>query len=238
MTSAAFGTGGDIPVAGNYDGDSKMDVAIFRPTPGDWHIQGGGEVVTMTGEEIEPGKRRTQKIYSDILGRRAKTEVLNYDGSVYTTAVNTYNGRDQILSARQYEGLEGSSVFQEAINIFDGHGRLEQTHSPQQDANLFTVLTYYADGRQHSVTDARGAASTYTYNGRGLVDRIEQAMPVTIQPTMPAFAPCEDGTTNCFNPGAASVTSVPPIGYVDSADSTTGIIRGWSSDKDSPCVSN
>jgi hypothetical protein len=33
-----FGISEDIPVAGNYDGDSKTDIAVFRPSTGVWYI--------------------------------------------------------------------------------------------------------------------------------------------------------------------------------------------------------
>jgi hypothetical protein len=199
----------------------------------------GGEVVTITGEELEPGKNRRQKIYSDILGRQWKTETLNYDGTVYTTSVNVFNGRDQVTTARQYEGAEGGAVYQEALNYYDGHGRLEQTHAPQQDDGKFTAYTYYADDRPHTVTDARGATSVYTYNNRGLIEQIEQSVPVTPQPSMPGFAPCEDGTQSCIAPeDSVAGNTYSPYGFLDSADSTTGIISGWSADVDSPSTSN
>jgi len=57
----------------------------------------GGEVVTLTDEGTIDGgvaKRRQQKIYSDVLGRTVKTEILNWhDGTVYSATVNTYNAR-------------------------------------------------------------------------------------------------------------------------------------------------
>ena len=34
----AFGLSDDIPVAGNYDGDNKTDIAVFRPSTGVWFI--------------------------------------------------------------------------------------------------------------------------------------------------------------------------------------------------------
>ncbi len=33
-----FGISEDIPVAGNYDGDNKTDIAVFRPSTGVWYI--------------------------------------------------------------------------------------------------------------------------------------------------------------------------------------------------------
>ena len=65
-------------------------------------------MVTLTDEgTLDAGvaKRRQQKIYSDVLGRTVKTEILNWqNGSVYSATVNTYNARDQVTQIRQYAG--------------------------------------------------------------------------------------------------------------------------------------
>src|SRR5437588_597736 len=86
----------------------------------------GGEVVTLTDEV-----HRQQKIYSDVLGRQWNTEILNWNGSVYSTTTNTLNARDQIAQVRQTDNSSGT--YQDTTMNYDGYGRLQTKHVPEQN---------------------------------------------------------------------------------------------------------
>ncbi|HEU4710983.1 MAG TPA: discoidin domain-containing protein [Pyrinomonadaceae bacterium] len=150
----------------------------------------GGQVVTLTDEGTKVGvdtKKRQRKIYSDVLGRVVKTEILNWDGAgpngtggtVYSTITTTYNARDQVTLVRKYAGTSSSTTFQDTIISYDGFGRLKSQHSPNQkvDPNNsassdHTTWNYYSDDTIQSVVDARGVIANFSYNGRHLVSTI------------------------------------------------------------------
>jgi YD repeat-containing protein len=158
----------------------------------------GGEVVTLTDEGTvvdRTVKRRQQKVYSDIIGRAIKAEIYNWPDAnghtVYSTTVKTYNARDQITNIRQYQGpADPSSPFQDTTLDYDGFGRLWKRHTPEQQVDPLNpnstdhaTYTYNADDTLYSLTDARGATTTKTYNGRGLVIGITYSAPAGITAT-------------------------------------------------------
>jgi YD repeat-containing protein len=55
---------------------------------------------------------------------------------------------------------------------FDGYGRLQTKHVPEQNSNTATTYSYNNDDTVNSVTDARGSYATYSYNNRHLVTGI------------------------------------------------------------------
>jgi YD repeat-containing protein len=171
----------------------------------------GGQVVTLTDEGTLDGgvtKRRQQKIYSDVLGRTIKTEVLNWQGgSVYSTVVNTYNARDQITQLRQYAGAEGSGTYQDTTITYDGHGRPSTRHLPEQSAGTATTWTYNPDDTVNTVTDARGAVSALSYNARHLTTAVTHTL--TGQPEVTAsFSYDAVGNRTSMTDGAGSVTYI------------------------------
>lgn len=153
----------------------------------------GGEVVMLTDEV-----GRQQKVYSDVLGRQWKTEVLNDNGSVYSTTTNTLNARDQVRRIRQYVGAapapepetEGSG-YQTTTMDYDGYGRLKTKNLPEQQVDPnnpsstdHTTWVYKVDDSIESVTDARGASATYIYNNnRHLVNEVHYSAPSGITAT-------------------------------------------------------
>ncbi|HYJ86711.1 MAG TPA: S8 family serine peptidase [Pyrinomonadaceae bacterium] len=121
----------------------------------------GGEVMTVRDER---GRRR--KITKDVLGRLKQVDELNWDQSIYSTTAYTYNAGDQITSINQGGQIRSF--------VFDGHGRLLSRTTPEQGA---TNYTYLGDDNVQTITDARGAAATFSYNNRGLATNITYGTP-------------------------------------------------------------
>lgn len=182
----------------------------------------GGEVVTLTGETVpipvEPAQNgnRRQKVYHDVLGRAVKTEVLNWDGSIYSTTTKKYNVRNQIIRVRQYVGAapepepesEGSG-YQTTTFDYDGHGRLWRQHVPAQEAGKYTTYEYNADDTLEKTKDARGAIANFSYNARHLVESITYSVPNGSQITVPpavSFSYDNAGNRTGMTDGFGSVT--------------------------------
>ncbi len=139
----------------------------------------GDEVATLTDEV---GRRI--KVFSDAFGRQWKEEVLNWDGtSVYATTVSVFNVRDQLTNVKQYAGSapvdssstnaaascpNPSSTCQETLMTYDGYGRLQTKHVPEQNQGSTATFSYNSDNTLNTITDARGALKTYGYNSRHL----------------------------------------------------------------------
>ncbi|MCO6511726.1 MAG: DUF4157 domain-containing protein [Aridibacter famidurans] len=149
----------------------------------------GGLEITVQGEEIietdyqgnNPVSlgRRTRKVFQDILGRVVLTQIMEWNGtSVYSETETAYNGRDQATTITQYAVENGQRTDSQVTSMtYDGHGRLSTRHRPEQSSGTSTVFVYNADDSVHSVTDARGATTTYTYEERGLVSDIDYSVP-------------------------------------------------------------
>ena len=140
--------------------------------------------VAADGTTTYTDKRRVQKAYEDILARTYKAEVWDLDGlgsAPYSTTKTWFNGRDQATLIRQYAGADTSSTYQDTTMSYDGHGRVYQSHKPEQrdtsDNLKYTTYSYNLDDSISSITDGRGAVTSYTYNSRALVTNIGWTVP-------------------------------------------------------------
>jgi RHS repeat-associated protein len=127
----------------------------------------GGQVTTIRDER---GRRR--KLTLDVLGRLKQVDELNWDQTVYATTTYTYNVRDQLSTINQ--------VGQTRSFTYDGYGRIQTRTTPEQGT---TTYSYFADDSVQTVTDARGATSTLSYNNRGLVTGITYGVPSGVAAT-------------------------------------------------------
>ncbi|MEQ1762142.1 MAG: hypothetical protein ABL984_03245 [Pyrinomonadaceae bacterium] len=207
----------------------------------------GGLETTVQGplvprdDDPETDARRVQKSYADILGRTFKTEAYQWNGeTVYSSAVNSFNGRDQVIKVTQTDHFADPDVVQESLASFDGHGRLHQSHRPEQrdgsNNPAYTEYAYNLDDSLSTKTDARGAVSTMTYNSRGLVTKVENELPSTPYPFRKNFALTSNGGTG----SASSVySSLFPIVAAFNGERrglgwTTNSAAGWSSTSSFP----
>ncbi|MEZ5306564.1 MAG: VCBS repeat-containing protein [Pyrinomonadaceae bacterium] len=145
----------------------------------------GGQVTTVQGELVprddQPlvNARRTQKVYSDILGRNYKTEVFKWDGStVYSRTEQTYDRRDAATKTRQTAVSETGQPYQDVDMTYDGFGRMKTRHYPIEDAGTYTEWFYNADGSNSQIIDPRGVITGFTYNDpRGLLTKLSYQVP-------------------------------------------------------------
>jgi len=98
---------------------------------------------------------------TDVLGRLKQVDELNWDQSVYSTSTYTYNALDRLTQTNQAGQLRTFA--------YDGYGRLTTRTTPEQGV---TNYSYFANDAVQTVTDARGATTTFSYNNRNLVTGI------------------------------------------------------------------
>jgi RHS repeat-associated protein len=127
----------------------------------------GGEQTTVRDE-----RGRRNRYTKDVLGRLVKVEELNWDTSVYSTTNYSYNVRDQITSINQAGQIRSFG--------YDGLGRLQSRTTPEQGT---TTYSYFADDATQTITDARGATTTFAYNNRHLVTGITYGVPAGVAAT-------------------------------------------------------
>jgi len=179
----------------------------------------GGDVTTIRDEV---GRR--QRMTRDVLGRLVKTEVLNWDQSVYSTTTNAFNTRDQVTSSVLQQGTSGTS--QTTTLTYDGHGRPATKQEPRETGAC--SYTYNADDTLNVKTDARGATATYTYNNRRQVTAINYTNPGSVWATPNVtFGYDEAGNRTSMTDGAGSVSY--QYNTISKMTSETRVFTGFNS---------
>ena len=165
----------------------------------------GTEITTtVNGQPQTQIKRRQTKTFQDSLGRVVKTQLMNWEGGVaYSTAVTTYNVRDQITSTKEYSGNATgteacpSATCQKTDLAYDGHARLKERRLPIYctlnnatpptctETTPFDCYVYNNDDTVQYMTDPRGATTNYQYNKRRLVESITYGVSSGVAATPP-----------------------------------------------------
>jgi len=151
----------------------------------------GGEVTTVRDQR---GRRR--KLTTDVLGRLKQVDELNWDQTVYANTIYSYNVRDQLTQINQ-AGLIRSFAY-------DSLGRLQTRTTPEQGV---TSYTYFANDTLKTITDARGATRTFSYNNRDLMTAASYGVPSGVAATPnPTFAYDAAGNRTSMTDGLGSVS--------------------------------
>lgn len=143
----------------------------------------GGEVITTT-DEVGRQQRVTRDAYLDTTTQVDKTEILNSNGTTYSTTATIYKSNERKVYVREYPGATTSYLTtctgtncQESWTQSDGHGRAFQQHRViEAGTHPYTEFEYYADDTVKKATDARGVITNYNYYARGLVQNMSYAL--------------------------------------------------------------
>ena len=134
------------------------------------------------------------------------TEVYGWNGTtVYTSTEQKFNGRDQVLRTRQFEGTTSGSTYQDVTMTYDGFGRMKTRHYPIEDAQTETTWNYNLDDSIYQIIDPRGAITDFTYNSRGLTTQIAYT-PVSGVPDTPTVTFDYDNLGNRTSVDVAGIT--------------------------------
>ena len=164
QVSQQWGTQGDKPVPGDYDGDGKTDFAIFRPNPtaqnGNWYIlysssgawsqtQWGADTDTLTPADYD-GDSRT-------------------DIAVYRAS----NGGWYILKSSDNQSLSfafGSSGDKPAPADYDGDGKADAALWRSSNSTFYSINSSNAQSQTITFSQTSTEPVSADYDGDGKAD--------------------------------------------------------------------
>ncbi|HQU81825.1 MAG TPA: VCBS repeat-containing protein [Pyrinomonadaceae bacterium] len=159
QAGVSWGSNGDIPVPGDYDGDGKTDFSIFRPSASVWWIM----------------KSSDNTFYSLAFGASGdKTAPADYDGDGRTDATVFRPSTGYWYIQQSTSGFIsqqfGLSTDVPAAADYDGDGKADLAVWRSSDTNFYS---YNSSNNQLNVADFNGSGTEVVsadYDGDGKAD--------------------------------------------------------------------
>jgi FG-GAP-like repeat len=143
-----WGVPGDIPLIGDFDGDGKTDVAVYRPAGGNWYINSGTGVTSV----VQWGSPGDVPVASDFDGD-GRTDLAVWrpsDGTWYIVP----SSNPSAAYTKQW-GLPGDLPF---AGDWDGDGKADFIIWHPTDGNLYISLS------SNGSTEVVGLGASLTFN--------------------------------------------------------------------------
>ncbi|MEJ5913416.1 hypothetical protein [Pseudokineococcus sp. 1T1Z-3] len=158
------GVAGDVPVAADYDGDGRADVAVYRPSTGDWYVKGR--------PPVRHGARGDVPVVADYTGDgRADMAVFRPSTGEWLVRGRPtvrYGARGDVPVQADYDGDGRADVamFRPSTGEWLVRGRPTVRHGQRGDVPV--PADYDGDGRA-DVAVFRPGPRTWSVRGRAAV---------------------------------------------------------------------